>query len=142
MKRKRPSSSQDSPIHKKPKPRLQQRPTRQYRPYSKPYRRSSKSVAPVSSTEGRLPSPPLSVLYAADTDMSPDCCNLGRLSGVALLTLTEVTFRLYSLYCCSFTTVIRDGCAEQEVSFSQVVRLITSIGYIAKINDFIIKSIE
>lgn len=27
MKRKRPSSSQDGPIHKKPKPRLQQRPT-------------------------------------------------------------------------------------------------------------------
>jgi hypothetical protein len=80
--------------------------------------------------------------HAADTDMSPDCCNLDRLSGVALPTLTEVTFRPHSPHCCSFTAVIRDGCAERGVSFSQVVRLIASIGHAGKIDDFTIKSIE
>jgi len=74
--------------------------------------------------------------------MSPDYCNLDRLSGVALLTLTKAMFRPHSLHYCSFTTVIRDGYAERGVSFSQVIRLITSIGYIGKINDFTIKSIE
>jgi hypothetical protein len=37
MKRKRPSSSQDGPMHKKPKHRLQQRSTGQQRPRSKPH---------------------------------------------------------------------------------------------------------
>jgi hypothetical protein len=151
MKRKRPASSQDGPMPKKPKPRLQQRSTRQRKPHSKPHGRSPKShslldqgstVAPVSSAEGRLPSPPLSTPYAADTDMSPDCCNLDRLSGAALPTLTEVTFRPHSLHCCSFTAVIRDGCTERGVSFSQVVRFIASIGHVGKIDDFTIKSIE
>ncbi|PMD21111.1 hypothetical protein NA56DRAFT_703789 [Hyaloscypha hepaticicola] len=54
MKRKQPSSSQDGPIHKKPKLRLQQRSTRQHRPHSKPQGRSpldqGSTVAPVSTT--------------------------------------------------------------------------------------------
>jgi hypothetical protein len=151
MKRKRPSSSQDGPMHKKPKPRLQQRSTGQHRPRSKPHGRFPKShspldqgstVAAVSSTEGRLLSPAPSAPHAMDTDMSPDCCNLDRSSRAVLPTLTEVTFRPHSPHCCSFTAVIRDGSAERGVSFSQVVRLIASIGHVGKIDDFTIKSRE
>jgi hypothetical protein len=47
MKRKRPSSSQDGPMHKKPKPRLQQRSTGQRRPRSKPHGPSPKSHSPL-----------------------------------------------------------------------------------------------
>jgi hypothetical protein len=138
----KPSSSCDDPMHKKRKHRLQQRSTRQYRPHSKPHRRSPKShppldqgstVAAVSSTEGRLPSPAPSAPHATDTGMSPDCCNLDRLSGAALPTLTEVAFHPHSPHCCSFTAVIRDGCTERGVSFSQVVRLIASIGYMGRL---------
>lgn len=96
----KPSSSCNDPMHKKRKHHLQQRSTRQHRPHSKPHRRSPKSHSPldqgstvtaVSRTEGRLPSPAPSAPHATDTDMSPDCCNLDRLS--ALPTLTEVTIR-------------------------------------------------
>jgi hypothetical protein len=151
MKRKRPASSQDGPMPKKPKPRLQQRSTRQRRPHSNPHGRSPKShslldqgstVAPVSSADGRLPSPPLAAPHAADKDMSPDCCNLDQSSGVALPTLTEVTFRPHSPHCCFFTAVIRDGCAERGVSFNQVVRLIAGIGHVGKVDDFTIKPLE
>jgi hypothetical protein len=146
IKRKRPSSSQDGPMYKKPKPRLQQRSTGQYRPLSKPYKRSSKSHPPPdqASRVAAVPSPQArpSVLYATDTYMSPDCCNLDRSSRAALPTLTEVTFRPYSPHCCSFTAVIRDGGAERGVSFGQVARLIASIGHIGKIADFSIKPME
>jgi hypothetical protein len=151
MKRKRPASSQDGPMHKKPKPRLQQRSTGQHRPRSKPHGRFPKShspldqgstVAAVSSTEGRLLSPAPSAPHAMDTDMSPDCCNLDRSSRAVLPTLTEVTFRPHSPHCCSFIAVIRDGSAERGVSFNQVARLIASIGHVGKIDDFTIKSRE
>ncbi len=151
MKRKWPSLSCDGPMHKKRKHRLQQKPTRQHRPHSKPHGRAPKPHAPldkssrvaaVSSTEGRLPSPAPSAPHATDTDMSPDYCNLDRSSGAALPTLTEVTFRPHSPHCCSFTAVVRDGCAEQEVSFSQVGRLIASISYVGNIDDFTIKPVE
>jgi hypothetical protein len=153
-KRKRPSSSCDSPIHKKRKHRPQQRSTLQRRPHSKHHRRSPKShslldqgstVAAVSSTKGRWPSPAPSAPQATDTDISPDCYNLCRSSRATLPmlpTLTEVTFRPHSPYCCSFTAVIRDGSAERGVSFSQVVRLIASIGHVGKIDDFTIKPVE
>jgi len=132
VKRKRLSLSQDGPIHKKPKPkpkpRLQQRSTCQHRPRSKPHGRAPKSHSPLdlASRIATVPSPQArpSAPHATDTDMSPDCCNLDRSSGAALPTLTEVTFRPHSHYC-SFTAVIRDGCAERGVSFSQVVRLST-----------------
>jgi hypothetical protein len=67
-------------MHKKCKNRLQQRSTRQHRPHSKPHSRSPKShspldqgstVAAVSSTEGRLPSPAPSAPHATDTDTWP-----------------------------------------------------------------------
>jgi hypothetical protein len=74
--------------------------------------------------------------------MSSDCCNLDRSSGAALPTLTEVTFRPHSAHCYSFTAVIRDGCAERGVSFSQVARLIASTGHVGKIADFSIKPME
>lgn len=74
--------------------------------------------------------------------MSPDCYNLHRSSRAVLPTLTEVTFRPYSLYYCSFIAVIRDGYDGRGVSFSQVARLIESIGLIGKIDDFTIKPIE
>ena len=45
MKRKRSSSSQNGPIHKKPKHCLQQRSAGQQRPRSKPHRRSPKSYS-------------------------------------------------------------------------------------------------
>jgi len=150
VKRKRPSPSCEGLMRKKRKHRLQQRSTRRHRPHSKPYRHSPKShslldqgsiVTAVSSAEGRLSSPTPSALYATDTDMSPDCCNLDRLSEATLPTLTEVTFRPHSPHCCSFTAVVRDGCAERGVSFSQVVRLIVSIGHVGKIDDFTIKPV-
>ncbi len=146
MKRKLPASSQDGLMHKKPKPRLQQKSTGQHRPRSKPHKRSPKShsqldqgsrVAAVPSPQARPCTP-----HAADTGMSPDYYNLDRLSGAALPMLTEVTFRPHSLHCCSFTAVIRDGCAERGVSFSQVVRLIASTGHVGKIDDFTIKPVE
>jgi hypothetical protein len=56
--------------------------------------------------------------------------------------LTEVTFRPYSQHCCSFAAVIRQGYNGRGVSFSQVVQLIESIGYVGKIDDFAIKPIE
>jgi len=146
MKRKRPSSSQDGPMHKKPKPRLQQRSTGQHRPLSKPHKRSPKSHPPPdqASRVAAVPSPQArpSAPHATDTYMSPDCCNLDRSSRAALPTLTEVTFRPHSPHCCSFTAVIRDGGAERGVSFGQVARLIASIGHVGKIADFSIKPME
>jgi hypothetical protein len=38
--------------------------------------------------------------------------------------------------------VIRDGCAEREVSFNQVARLIASIGHVRKVADFTIEPME
>jgi hypothetical protein len=122
MKRKQLSLSQDSPRHKKPKPRLQRRPTSQQRPRSKPHRPSPKSHSPLDQAwrVAATPSPQTrpSAPHATNTDMSLDCCNLNRLSGAALLTLTEVTVYPHFTYCCSFTAVIRDSCAKQGVSFS------------------------
>jgi hypothetical protein len=72
VKRKRPPSSCNGPMHKKRKHCLQQRATRQYRPQSKLHRRSPKShspldqgsiVAAVSSIEGRLPLPSQALLH-------------------------------------------------------------------------------
>ncbi|KAF4632617.1 hypothetical protein G7Y89_g5508 [Cudoniella acicularis] len=40
------------------------------------------------------------------------------------------------------STLTEDGCAGREVSFSQVVRLIASIGHVEKIIDFTLKPIE
>jgi hypothetical protein len=114
MKRKRPSSSQDGPTCKKLKHRLRQRSTGQHRPRSKPHGRSPKShpalnqgsrVAAVPSPQARPFTP-----NTTDIDMLPDCGNINRSSGDVLPTLTEVTFRLHSPHCCSFTAVIRDGC--------------------------------
>jgi len=89
-----------------------------------------------------LPSPAPFALYATNTDISPDYYNLNRSFRGVLPTLTEITFRPLSPHYCSFTTVIRDSCNEQGVSFSQVARLIESIGYMGKIDDFTIKPIE
>lgn len=96
-------------------------------------------VAAGSSAEGRLPSPAPSAPHATDTDMPPDCCDLGGSSGDILLKLIEVTFRPHSPHCCSFTAVIRDGRGGRGVSFGQLARLIKSIGHIGKIDDFTIK---
>lgn len=151
MKRKRPSLSHDSLMQKKRKHYIRQRSTRQHRLYSNPHRCSPKSYSPldqsstvaaVSSTEGRLPSPAPSAPHTTDTDISPKYCNLNRASGAALPTLTEVTFRPHSPHYYSFTAVIRDGCAKRGVSFSQVTRLIESIAHVGKIDDFTIKPME
>jgi hypothetical protein len=53
--------------------------------------------------------------------------------------LTEVTFRPYSLHCCSFTAFIWYGCDGRGVSFSQLTLFIESIGHVGKIDDFTIK---
>jgi hypothetical protein len=133
-------------MHKKPKPHLQQRSTGQHRPRSKPHGRSPKSHSPPdqASRVAVVPSPQArpSAPHVTNTDMSPGCYNLDRSSGAALPTLTEVTFRPHSLHCCSFTAVIRDGCAERGVSLSQVIRLIVSIGHVGEFIDFTIKPIE
>ncbi|KAF8846608.1 hypothetical protein BDZ45DRAFT_423262 [Acephala macrosclerotiorum] len=151
VKRKRPFSSQDGPMHKKPKHRLQQRSTRQHRPHSKPHRRSPKSHSPqdhgsrvtaVSSAKGRLPSPALSAPQTMDTEMPYDYSNLGGSFSDILPTLTEVTFRPHSPGCCFFKAIIQDGCDGRGVSFSQVARLIESVGHVGKIDDFTIKPIE
>ncbi|KAI9782622.1 MAG: hypothetical protein M1839_004868 [Geoglossum umbratile] len=97
-------------------------------------------VAAGSSAEGQLPSPAPSAPQATDTDVSPNCCNLSPRD--VLPTLTEITFRPHSLYCCSFTAVIWDGCNGRGVSFGQLAQLIESIGYVGKIDDFTIKPIE
>jgi hypothetical protein len=150
-KRKQPSSSHDGPTRKKRRRRRQQSPSRQRRPLSEPHRQYPKShsphdqsskVATSSSAKGRLPSPAPSMPHSIDTTMPLGDPHLGRSSRAALPTLTEITFRPYSAHCYSFTATIRDGCAERGVSFSQVVRLIASIGHVGKIVDFSIKPIQ
>jgi hypothetical protein len=149
MKWKRPSSSYDGPMHKKRKHHLEQRSTRQHRLHSKPHQRSPKShsypgqrsrVTAVSSGEGRLPSPALSALQTMDTEIPPDCSNLGSSSDI-LPTLTEVTFRPHSQHYCSFTALAQESC-DGGVSFSQLTRIIESTGYIGKIEDFTIKPFQ
>jgi hypothetical protein len=63
---------------------------------------------------------------------------LGRLSRATLLTLTEIIFRLYSIYYYSFMVIIRDGCDGRGVSLGQVIRLIAGTSHVGKINNFII----
>jgi hypothetical protein len=99
-------------------------------------------VAEGSSGEGRLPSPAPSAPQTMDTETPPNYSNPGRSSSNFLPTLTEVTFRLYSQHCCSFTTVIREGYDGRGVSFSQVAQLIESIGHVGKIDDFTIKPLQ
>ena len=143
MKRKRPSSSQDGLMHKKPKHRLQQRSTGQQRPRSKPHGRSPKSHSPPdqASRVAIVPSPQArpSTPHATDTDVPPDYGNVDRSSRAILPTLAEATFCPHSADCCSFTAVIY---AEQGVSFGQLSRLIASIGHVGKIDDFTIKPME
>jgi hypothetical protein len=138
-------------MHKKRKHRLQQRSTRQHRPHSKLYRHLPKSHSPPdqglrvavgSSGEGRLPSPAPSAPQTIDTETPPNYSNPGGSSSNFLPTLTEVTFRPHSPHCYSFTIVIREGYNRRGVSFSQVVRLIASIGHIGKIVDFTIKPLQ
>ncbi|KAI9770863.1 MAG: hypothetical protein M1839_003026 [Geoglossum umbratile] len=148
-KRKRPSSSYDGPTQWKRKNYLQYRSSRQRKPRSKSHQHYPKShslldqgsrAAAGSSAEGQLLSPAPSAPQATDTDVSPDCCNPSPRD--VLPTLTEVTFRPHSLYCCSSTAVIRDGCGGRGVSFGQLAQLIESIGHVGKIDDFTIKPIE
>jgi hypothetical protein len=87
-----------------------------------------------------LPAP--LALQTIDIETPPNYSNLGGSSSDFLPTLTEVTFRLYSQHCCSFTAVIREGCDRRGVSFSQVAQLIESIGHIGKIDDFTIKPLQ
>jgi hypothetical protein len=96
----------------------------------------------MSSAEVRLPSLAPFTPHAIDINILSNCYSLGRLSSNILPTLTEVTFYPYSLYCYSFIAIVRDGYNRRGVSFSQVARLIESIGYIGKIDDFTIKLIE
>jgi hypothetical protein len=147
-KRKRSSSSRDGPMRKKPKHCLQQRSTGQRRPRSKPHRQYPKSHSPLdqcssvatsSRAKGRLPSPAPSTPQSIDTKLPLDESSLGRSSRATSPTLTEITFRLHSADCCSFTAVIY---AEQGVSFGQLSRLIASIGHAGKIDDFTIKPME
>jgi hypothetical protein len=74
--------------------------------------------------------------------MSSYCSNLIQSSSDILLTLTEVTFRPHSTHCCSFTAVVNESCDEGGVSFSQLTRLIESIGHVGKIDDFTIKPLQ
>lgn len=143
VKRKRPSSFQDGSMHKKPKHRLQQKPTGQQRPRSKPHGSSPKlhslpdqasKVAVVIIPKAR-PSTP----NATGTDVPLDYGDLDRSSRAVLPTLAEATFRPHTADCCSFKAVIH---AEQGVSFGQLSRLIASIGHMGKIDDFNIKPME
>ena len=149
MKRKRPSSSYDGPMHKKP--HLQQRFSRQRRSRPKSYRHSPKSHSPLgqgsrvaagSNSEGRLPLPAPSAPQAMNTEMPSDDYDLGGSSRNILPTLIEITFYPHSPQCCSFTAVIWDGCDRRGVSFSHLARLVESISHAEKIDDFMIKLIE
>lgn len=135
-------------MHKKCKHCLQQRFTHQHKSHFKPYECSHKlhfsldhglTVAAVFSTDEQLPLLTPSSSHVMNTDMLPDCCNLDWLLRA---TLTEVMFHLHFSHCCFFTAVIQDGCAEWEVSFSQVVWLIASISHVRKIDNFTIKPVE
>jgi hypothetical protein len=77
-----------------------------------------------------------------NTEMSSYCSKLIQSSSDILLTLTEVTFRPHSTHCCSFTAVVNESCDEGGVSFSQLTRLIESIGHVGKIDDFAIKPLQ
>ena len=57
-------------------------------------------------------------------------------------TLTEITFRPYSIHCYSFTATIWDGCDRRGVSLAQLARLIASTGHVGKIDDFTIEPVE
>jgi hypothetical protein len=112
-KRKRPSLHNNGPMQKKRKHYLEQKSTRQHRPHSKLHRHYPKSHSPLnqgsrvtvrSNREGQLPSPAPSAPQTMNTKMLSDYSNLSR-SSSDLPTLTEVTFRLYSQHCCSFTAV-------------------------------------
>jgi hypothetical protein len=143
IKRKRPSSSQDGPMHKKPKHRLQQRSTSQQRPRSKPHGRSPKPHSPPDQASRvavvLIPKARPSIPNATGIDVPPDYGNLDRSSRAVLPTLAEATFRPHSADYCSFIAVIH---AEQGVSFGQLSRLIASISHMGKVDDFTIKPIE
>jgi hypothetical protein len=120
------------------------------RPLSEPHRQYLKSHSPLnqrsrvaksSSAEGRLPSPASSMPQSIDRTMPLNDSSLGQSSRATLLALTEITFRLYSVYCYSFTAVVRDSCDGRGVSLDQVDRLIASIGYMGKMDDVTIKSL-
>jgi hypothetical protein len=147
---KRPSSSDDGPS-KKRKHHLQQRSTRKRRAHSKSHRHSPNSHSPLdqgsratagSCAGGQLPSPAPSAPGTMDAELAYDCRNLGGSSEDILPALTEVIFRPHSLHCCSFTAVTRDGCEGQGVSFSQLTRLVESIGHAGQIDDFTIKPLQ
>jgi hypothetical protein len=151
VKRKWRHSSNNDIVHKKRKYRLQQTSTPQPRPHYKPHMRSPKLRSQLNQTytiaeppvlQSRTPLLVLSAPCNNEIEVSPDHCNLEHQYEATLPTLAEVTFRPHSPHRCSFTAVIRDGSTNQGVSFRQVVRLITSIGYSEKIDDFTIKPIE
>jgi hypothetical protein len=85
------------------------------------------SVAVVSSTRGQFPSLAPSALHATDTDMPPDCCNR------SCPTDAKVKRSVRTPHSYSFTAVLRDGYAEQGVSFNQVARLIKSIRHVGRL---------
>jgi hypothetical protein len=93
-------------------------------------------------TKHRLPSPTSSVFQAIDTETSSDCSEIDGSSRDILPTLTEITFRPQSSHICSFTAVVQDVRDGRGVSFSQLARLIESIGHVGKIDDFTIKPLQ
>ncbi|KAL5312933.1 hypothetical protein ACEPPN_019359 [Leptodophora sp. 'Broadleaf-Isolate-01'] len=150
-KRKQLSSSHDGPTGKKRRRLPRESSSRHRRPLSKPHRQYLKSHSPLdqcsrvatsSSGTGRLPSPAPAMPQSIDTKMSLGNYNLSPSSRATLPTLTEITFRPHSAHCYSFTATIQDGCDGPGLSLGQVVRLITSIGHVGKIDDFTIKPME
>lgn len=151
VKRKRLSSSFDGQKHKKRKYHLQQKSACRPKPCSKSYRRTPKSdsvldqvsrVAMGFSTDGRLPSPAPSVPQDIYSEVLSDRSDLDTSPQNVLPTLVEITFRLHSLQCYSFTAIIRDSCHRRGVSFGQVSQLIGSTGHVGRIDDYTIKPIE
>jgi coproporphyrinogen III oxidase-like Fe-S oxidoreductase len=96
----------------------------------------------VSNTKNRLFLFIFSALYVTDINISFDYNNPSRFSGNVLLILIEIIFCLYFLYYCFFITVIQNDYNKQKIFFNQFVRFIINIGYIRKIDDFVIKSIK
>lgn len=110
LKRKRPSSPNNGPMHKKRKHHLEQRSTvvPTNIDHAPRFIGALSSLTPHWFAEGRLPSPAPSAPQTMDTEVSSDCRNLGPSFSDILPTLTEVTFRPCSTRCCSFTAVVRE----------------------------------
>jgi hypothetical protein len=111
-----------------------------WRPHS-PFNHGSR-VAPACSGNSQVLSPPRSALGAMDTEMSSDRGTLSESPKHIQPLLTEVTFRLHSPTCYSFSAFIQDDRDEPEFSFGQFSKIIECVGHAGNIEDLTIKPLK